>query len=1129
MVVYMCLLWTFLVTLCSTLTDAQEIIVEFTIAENMPSGFYVGSVATKSGIEKDVPVGEFSQLRYNFLSQGITEVSSIFSINPETGDIYTVSIIDREATCAFQIDCVIDFEVAVTSLKTSYFQIITVSVTITDVNDNPPEFSKDVVTLLIPESVTIGTSLRLEGATDKDKGKNHSKISYELASTSNKFGLHVEERADGTSSLRIVVRKRLDRERKTQYKFYILAKNTGYVPLIGNLTVIVKVTDVNDCPPVFSKKVYDYVVAENTPIGSTIGHPVARDNDEGANANVTYRFDEETDSDVYPLFSIDKLTGFIRVKGKLQYEAGKHFKAFVEATDQGEPPLDSQTLIRIYVRDVGNDPPRIHINPVSSGVGDLVILSEAARVGTVLAHIKVTDRDQGRNGEVNCSSKNPLFSVRVLEGRGYIIQLDRKLDREVMEEINVTVVCVDSGSPSLSAQSSFMLRVTDENDNAPVFTQQIYIFNISENNRKGEIIGRVSAVDSDIGTNAKSLYFLSAASDSLIRIDHQDGYIVINDVLDREKISHLSFDVMARDEGDPPCTGRASIVINVLDANDNRPQFVNSSLEFSVTDDMLAGSSVGKLLATDADSGRNAQFEFLMLVRGELPPFVVFSDGMIRTDRTLNWRMKKRYQFEVLVKDKGTPPLNSTGVVVINILRANHNAPVIIFPFGKNNSVTITSDMEPGSYITRIHAIDRDDGINGNLSYSIAGGNKDNVFEIKPTTGEVFLTRRLGVKDAAFYTLTVSVQDHGNPQKETQQKLNIAVVYVNVTATMADRSDIKYIVISGVVGGVTIVMFIVVVTVILYLKRSDTRRRARHSVAVQEHNDTRDFEKHYWHSVPGDDSSGSADDGDKNIDSIPKGDKTMISFESGPDTEEPYLRKVNSDHYGAQHFYTFRKCPSHTHGDDLHSDSSGEVTASDSGRGGSVEDIQLPILTEVEGEDSGQPVHYHRAKRKLGSHTNKSKPADGREGLFQLESLVPKVNPADHCRHQESLMTNTRTVGIYSPCASALSFDDPTDMRRTTLEKRVTFAKEPLTRTNLKTFDRYYAYNNGSPPNTRADTASRNPRYPTRYNDDDFSQVKVFTNLSRVRDDDENTTTSGSYTIGSEDIDGMFVGSSPVM
>ena len=907
MVVYMCSIWKLLVTLCLTLTGAQEIIVEFTIAENMPSGFYVGSVATKSGIEKDVPADEFPQLRYNFLSQGITKVSSIFSINPETGDIYTVSIIDRETTCAFQIDCVIDFEVAVTSLKTSYFQIITVSVKITDVNDNPPQFSKDVVTLLISESVTVGTSFRLEGATDKDRGKNHSAISYELASASNKFGLHVEERSDGTSSLRIVVRKRLDRERKSQYKFYILAKNPGYVPLVGNLTVIIKVTDVNDCPPVFAKKVYDYVVAENTHVGSTIGHPVARDRDIGANANITYRFDEETDSEVYSLFSIDTLFGVIRVKDKLQYEAGKHFKAFVEASDQGEPPLESHTLVRIYVRDVGNDPPLIHINPVSSGVGDLVILSEATRVGTVLAHVKVTDRDQGRNGEVNCSTTNSMFSVRVLEGRGYIVQVDKHLDREVNEEINITIVCVDSGSPKLSTQSSFLLRITDENDNAPVFTHPKYIFNISENNRKGEIIGRVAAIDRDIGTNAKSLYFLNGISDSLVRIDHQDGYIVINEVLDRENISRLSFSVLARDEGDPPLTGTASIVINVLDANDNRPQFVKSSLEFSVTDDMQAGTPVGKLLATDADSGRNAQFEFLMLVRGELPPFVVFSDGVIRTDRPLNWKMKKRYQFEVLVKDRGTPALNNSGIVVINIQRANHNAPVIIFPFGKNNSVTITSDMEPGSYITRVHAIDRDDGINGNLSYSIAGGNKDDTFEIKSLTGEVFLKRRLRMKDATFYTLTVSVQDHGNPQKETQQKLNIAVVYVNMTATMADRSDIKYIVISGVVGGVTIVMFIVVVAVILYLKRSDTRRRARHSVAVQEHNDAREFEKHYWHSVPGDESSGSADDGEKNLDNILKGDKTMISFESGPDTEEPYLRKVNSDHYGAQHFYTFRK------------------------------------------------------------------------------------------------------------------------------------------------------------------------------------------------------------------------------
>ena len=136
----------------------------------------------------------------------------------------------------------------------------------------------------------------------------------------------------------------------------------------------------------------------------------------------------------------------------------------------------------------------------------------------------------------------------------------------------------------------------------------------------------------------------------------------------------------------------------------------------------------------------------------------------------------------------------------------------------------------------------------------------------------------------------------------------------------------------------------------------------------------------------------------------------------------------------------------------------------------------------------------------------------------------PSSTPADRCRNPESVMTNTRPAGIYSPSASAPLFDDPTELRRTSLEKRVTFAKEPLTRNNLQTLDRYYAYNNGSPPSCRV---NKNPRYPV-FNED-FSHVKVFTNLSRARDDDENTTTSGSYTIGSEDIDGMFVGSSPVM
>ncbi|XP_041359660.1 protocadherin beta-9-like [Gigantopelta aegis] len=1111
-------------------THGQGLVVDFKILEEENSGSYVGSIASDSGLSQYVSQEEFSSLRYNFLDLDNPKATSLFSINMGTGDIYTTAVIDREKVCAFYTVCVISFDVTVTSSMTSFFQIVTVKVTIEDRNDNNPQFPKDHITLHVSEAATSGTSFRIEGAKDRDKGPNNSVKSYELRSDSDEFALKVEGRPDGTSSLRVVVRRTLDREKRDRYQLFIYAMDGGEPPLIGNLTVNVVVLDENDNAPMFSQNMYDFNIPENTEIKHIFGSVTATDKDIGLNGNISYRFSPERSSEVVKFFALDDRTGRLSVIGQLQYEAGEHFETIIEAFDHGDPPLESQAIVLFHVEDMGNNPPRVHISPVSSGVGDMILMSEGSRVGTVVAHIRVIDKDEGRNGIVACRSTNDQFSLHVLERRGYIIQLKKKLDRELNEELNISVSCYDSGSPSLETTAGLLVRVTDENDNPPVFQKDTYVFNLLENNQIGDLVGTVYAVDNDIGQNAIPVYFLNMDNGGMFRIDHDTGDIVANANFDRETVSEMTFTVRVRDEGEKPLTSTATVIVNIMDRNDNRPIFVDSTLVFNVSEDMFPGSFVGQLFATDDDIGKNAECEFLMQVDGNVLPFVVFSDGVIRTDRKLHRDVMDRYTLAVLVKDNGSPSLTSTARVIVNVVEANSHVPYFLFPNERNHTISVPMDAEPGSIVTQLQAADEDEGKNGVVSYSITNGNVKDAFRINADTGEIMLTRKLNKSDPPSIILTVAVHDNGGPPLVTQNNLIINFFPANTSlADTAGKENLMYIIIAGAVGGLTVVVSIIVAAVIIQMKRNDASRD-EHSIAIQEQgDDARTFDKQLWHSVPADDASvGSVEDNEKKIDDILKGkmgDKTSFSFHNGSDHEDPYLKKLNSDQYGMKQFYTFRKCPSQAASEDFHSDTSGETTTSDSGRGGSDEDTHLSCVPEI-AEEVDDPQQEVTSFRRLSSSQSDniigitSFNPDG--GTLTFETFVP--------RNHQSRFKPPVTTAIpardpyqqkqFTKCVSP--FDDPLQAKRASLGKRVTFASDALTQKNLQNLERYLHIREGKPPGNKFAFVHQHPEILPANTELVAHAGSWYPRLSRNMDDDDNTTTSGSYTLGSEDIDEMF-------
>lgn len=558
-----------------------------------------------------------------------------------------------------------------------------------------------------------------------------------------------------------------------------------------------------------------------------------------------------------------------------------------------------------------------------------------------MAHVRTEDRDTGLNGVVDCSSVSSKFNVRPFQGSGFLVALAQQLDRETEEEVNVTIVCEDRGIPKLSAYGWFLIKLIDANDNAPMFTKQIYRANLTENNKKGDRVLTVTAYDSDIGDNAKIRYSFSVdGEEPSFVIDSITGEITAGQEFDRETVSQVSFVVMAEDGGQKQ--GKTSVIVDIVDVNDNSPYFT-SSMEFQVAENLEAGSVVDTLEAMDRDDGPNADLVFLIpddsFKSLDNIPFVVTANGAIRTDSVLDKDKQAVYMFPVVVRDKGQPPRSSSSTATIHVIDSNDHRPVFIFPSQNNNTVRFRFGTPPGSLIARLSAVDEDLGRNARLRYGIVSGNHERVFTlVDHSSGEIRLTNDtqiLSELQTSVFRLNVSVRDQGIPVLEATSVLHIHMDNVkghgmgrtrpgdeNAMSSF-DGDDVKYIIIAGVVGGVTVIISIIIVTIILLMRRPDNNNRTSGVAGVQEQGDGRHFEKQMWQSVPIDDvtptemcekkigglslkGEGGGVSGGGTRD--PKTSNGGFTPNSNHDLIDPYNRKHSTESFhGQQQLYTFKK------------------------------------------------------------------------------------------------------------------------------------------------------------------------------------------------------------------------------
>ncbi|XP_058048914.1 protocadherin Fat 4 isoform X2 [Ahaetulla prasina] len=785
----------------------------FKVLEEQPPGTWIGTIATRPGF-----------------TYRLSEHHALFSINATSGDLHTLATIDRESLTNDVMDLV------VLSSQPTYPSEVRIMVL--DLNDNAPVFPDPSIVVTFKEDTGSGRQLILDTATDADSGTNgvdHSSYRIVDGNEEGRFRLNITLNPSGEGAfLHLVSRGGLDREASSAYQLLVQVDDKGEPQRHGFLQVNVTVQDINDNPPVFSQTLYQARVPEDAPVGASVLQVTAADADEGTNADIQYRLEraESTGGDGSGMlpFEVDPESGVIRIREVLDYESQRQYSLTVQAIDRGVPALNGRAEALIHLLDVNDNEPRVKFRyfPATSRFASV---DENAAPGTVVALLTVSDADSpAANGNISVSilggNEQRHFEVQSSKVPNLsLIKVAAALDRERIPTYNLTVAVTDnfgSSAPSpdsipsslnpdgaspapvsRSSVASLVIFVNDINDHPPVFGQSVYQVNISEEVPPGSYVQSLSATDHDSGLNANLKYSIvsgnelgwfcisehsglvttksadTAMSTSLLGISGQG--MAASGGLDREIVSQVMLNISARDQGVQPKVSFAKLVVNILDVNDEKPQFSKPhGYHVSIAENTPLGTELLVLTAVDGDLGDNGTVRYILQeseIGGNSGGFpIAFRldpvSGRLSTISQLDREEQEHYSLHVLATDLGNPALSSETLVNVSLLDVNDNSP-LFYPI--QYFAHIQENEPAGSYVVTVSASDPDLGLNGRVRYSISAGDISR-FQIHSQTGVITTKTTLDREEKTAYQLQVVASDSGNLQSQNQAIVTVTVL-----------------------------------------------------------------------------------------------------------------------------------------------------------------------------------------------------------------------------------------------------------------------------------------------------------------------------------------------------------------
>ncbi|XP_049646056.1 protocadherin-7 isoform X3 [Suncus etruscus] len=713
---------------------AAKQLLRYRLAEEGPADVRIGNVASDLGIVTGSGEVTFS------LESG----SEYLKIDNLTGELSTSERrIDREKLPQCQMifdenECFLDFEVSVIGPSQSWVDLFEGRVIVLDINDNTPTFPSPVLTLTVEENRPVGTLYLLPTATDRDFGRNGIER-YELLQEpgGGGGGGGGENRRPGP------------------------ADGTPYSGGVGN----------------GPKR-----RPEGPEVGSSSGPGLGGSSGGGGRSSVfELQVADTPDGEKQPQ---------LIVKGALDREQRDSYELTLRVRDGGEPPRSSQAILRVLITDVNDNSPRFEKSVYEAD------LAENSAPGTPILQLRAADLDVGVNGQIEYVFGAATESVRRLlrldEATGWLSVLHR-IDREEVNQLRFSVMARDRGQPPKTDKATVVLNIKDENDNVPsIEIRKIGriplkdgVANVAEDVLVDTPIALVQVSDRDQGENGVVTctvvgdvpFQLKPASDTEGDQNKKKYFLHTSAPLDYETTREFNVVIVAVDSGSPSLSSNNSLVVKVGDTNDNPPVFGQSVVEVYFPENNIPGERVATVLATDADSGKNAEIAY-SLDSSVLGIFTINPDtGDILVNTVLDREQTDRYEFKVNAKDKGVPVLQGSTRVIVQVADKNDNDPKFmqdVFTF------YVKENLQPNSPVGMVTVMDADKGRNAEMSLYIE--ENSHMFSIENDTGTIYSTISFDREHQTTYTFRVKAVDGGDPPRSATATVSLFVMDENDNA-----------------------------------------------------------------------------------------------------------------------------------------------------------------------------------------------------------------------------------------------------------------------------------------------------------------------------------------------------------
>ncbi|KAM4554662.1 protocadherin gamma-A11-like isoform 25-T25 [Odontesthes bonariensis] len=445
-----------------------------------------------------------------------------------------------------------------------------------------------------------------------------------------------------------------------------------------------------------------------------------------------------------------------------------------------ENPLELHR-ISIRVQDINDNSPQFKEESLK------LEIRESADKGAGFLLDEAHDADIGDNAvQGYLLQQNDYFKLNVKTkgiGRKYgELVLEKELDREEKREIMLLLTAIDGGSPQRSGTVVIHVTVLDANDNVPVFSQNVYKASLPENSPLDAVVLTVSATDADEGVNGDVTYGFDHVSDEnqVFTLNPKTGEVNVAGPIDYEKESSYEIQISAKDG--LGLASYATLLIEVLDINDNPPVIFLKSLTNPIPENVSPGTEVGIINVQDRDSGDNRQVRCSIQQNApfKLVPSIKNYYSLVTTGQ-LDRELVSDYNITITATDEGSPPLSSSKTVQLSVADINDNPPVFE---EQSYSAYVSENNKPGSTLCSVTARDPDWRQNGTVIYSLLPGEVNGApvssyLSVNGDTGVIHAVRSFDYEQFRSFKVHVMARDNGSPPLSSNVSVSVFISDVN--------------------------------------------------------------------------------------------------------------------------------------------------------------------------------------------------------------------------------------------------------------------------------------------------------------------------------------------------------------